>query len=244
MIYEYDGTFAGFLSALFEGWYNGISAVEDIVAAGTGTSLFSGTRAVGTDYVRARRIVDAMVAQCGAKAAHYFYYAFLSDIEGRERSLIAYARWAFHYKEYFMDHLSDEPIWTVRQWARKTGNERHSLLGLLRFRELSGHMLYARLAPTCNVVPVMAPHFARRLPGEEWVIHDTRRHFGVYYDRQQAVIVEIPQIAPMLELSDEERGFEQLWKQYYETIAIEARHNEKCRRQFMPKKYWKNLIEM
>lgn len=243
MIYEYDGSFFGYLSAVFDAWHDGLGQVEDIRCGGSG-SLFSDVRFVDADMTKVRRIVEGLRTQCGARAGHFLYYAFLAEEEGREMTLLAYLRRAFCLKENFLHHLSEPLIWDVRQWARKTGNERHKLLGLLRFRELEGGMLYGAVAPSCCVVPVMAPHFLRRLPQEEWVIHDVRRRFGVYYDRRSLTIVEIPHASDRPGLSPDEEQIAVLWQQYYRTIAISQRRNEKLRRQFMPKKYWKYLIEM
>ena len=39
-------------------------------------------------------------------------------------------------------------------------------------------------------------------------------------------------------------AFESLWTVYYRAMCIEARRNPKLRRQFMPKKYWRDLPEV
>ena len=188
MIYTYDGSFFGYLSAVFDGWHDGVEQIEDICLEAEEASLFSESRFVTTDDVKAQRILDGLLRQCGPKACHYFYYAFLSEPKKGGMILLGYLRKAFYYKGTFLNHRSEADIWTVCQWARKTGNERHKLLGLARFQELSDGMLYCRLKPTCCVIPVMAPHFVRRLPGERWVLHDTGRGFGVYYDREKLII--------------------------------------------------------
>lgn len=242
MIYTYDGTFFGFLSAVFDAWHDGLRYVEDIQTTAH-TSLFDETEVV-TDTTKAQRILDALRDQCGPKCCHFLYYAFLAEEEKRELPLLTYIRLAFQYKEKFYYHLSDEGIWNIRQWAQKTGNERHKLLGLIRFRELSDGMLYSRINPTCHVITVMAPHFMRRLPKERWVIHDVRRHVGVYYDGNDMNLVEIPQTLSQIDVSLEERHFNALWRRYYDTIAIKERRNAKLRRQYMPKKYWSYILEM
>lgn len=177
MIYSYDGTFFGYLSAVFDAWHDGLGQVEDICPDSELGLVFSQQRFVSTDDGKARRILDALLAQCGPKSCHYLYYAFLAEQEGRGLALLQYLRWAFRYQGDFLHHLSEEPIWLVRQWARRTGNERHKLLGLARFQELSDGMLYCQLQPTCCVVPVMATHFVRRFPAERWVLHDTRPRY-------------------------------------------------------------------
>ena len=37
---------------------------------------------------------------------------------------------------------------------------------------------------------------------------------------------------------------QQAWKRFYDTGAVEARYNPELRRQFMPKRFWKNITEM
>ncbi|KMO86960.1 hypothetical protein AB840_05430 [Megasphaera cerevisiae DSM 20462] len=243
MIYTYDGTFFGFLSAVFDAWHIGLDHVEDIKIMGS-TFLFGEERNVYTDEKKAQRILTALQTKCGGKTCHVLYYAFLAEQPDRGMKLLRYIRQAFHLKDEFLSHLSDEEIWEVRKWAQKTGNERHKLLGLIRFQELSGGMLYSRINPTCCVVPVMAPHFVRRLPGEEWVIHDIRRHMGIWYEGGVLSIIEIPRPLQQIDVSDEEAAFTALWKKYYQTIAIGERSNEGLRRRFMPKKYWPYIVEM
>ena len=243
MIYTYDATFFGFLSAVFDGWHDGIQQIEDIRTVSE-PSLFGGERFVHTEEKKARRILDSLQGKCGAKTAHFLYYAFLAEQPQREMKMLQYLRQAFRLQHDFLHHLHEPAIWEIRQWARKSGNERHKLLGLARFRELADGMLYCPIAPTCCVIPVMAPHFAKRLASERWVIHDTKRHMGVYYDSRKLIMVEIPQTKQQIDTSDDEAGVAALWQQYYQTIAIAERRNEMVRRSFMPKKYWPSLIEM
>ncbi len=243
MIYAYDGSFLGYLSAVFDAWHAGLDTI-DAISSSKDRSLFDDTVFVPADEGKARRILDALQEQCGAKTAHFLYYAFLAEQSDREQALLQYLRQAFRLKGAFLSHLSEPDIWKIRQWARRSSNERHALLGLARFRELPGGMLYCAVAPSCCVVPVMAPHFVRRLCGEEWVIHDTNRHLGVYYDKKDAVIVDIPQTLPDIAVSGDEAAFSSLWRQYYRTIAVAERRNERLRRQCMPRKYWNHIIEM
>ena len=35
-----------------------------------------------------------------------------------------------------------------------------------------------------------------------------------------------------------------MWKTFYNTIGIEERKNNRCRMNFMPKKYWKYILEV
>ena len=44
--------------------------------------------------------------------------------------------------------------------------------------------------------------------------------------------------------SSNEKEIEKLWKIFYKTIGIKERKNDRCRQNFMPKKYWKYITEV
>jgi probable DNA metabolism protein len=44
--------------------------------------------------------------------------------------------------------------------------------------------------------------------------------------------------------SDREMFYQALWKSYFKNIAIGERKNPRLQRQFIPRRYWKNLVEM
>ena len=45
-------------------------------------------------------------------------------------------------------------------------------------------------------------------------------------------------------LSAEERLMQYAWKTFYDTLSIDSRYNPELRRNFMPKRFWKNLTEI
>ena len=45
-------------------------------------------------------------------------------------------------------------------------------------------------------------------------------------------------------ISNDELDIQNLWKEFYKTIGIAKRKNDRCRMNFMPKKYWKYIIEV
>ena len=43
---------------------------------------------------------------------------------------------------------------------------------------------------------------------------------------------------------EREQQFQELWRQFYKTLEIRARHNEKGRMTHCPKRFWADLTEM
>ena len=219
MNYIYDGSFFGYISAVFDAYHDGICRTG-IIHDGSQTCLFGEERFVCTDMEKAGKVLESLRQQCGSEICHLLYYAFLAEQPKREQRLLRFIRQAFHQKQEFQHHLSDETIWEVRRWAVKTGNERHRLLGLLRFREVANGMLYGKIAPDYCVVPIMAPHFVRRLQGETWVIHDARRNFGVFYDTQNLQSVEILTILQTADITEAHNLVSELCRHYHRRIAL------------------------
>ena len=47
-----------------------------------------------------------------------------------------------------------------------------------------------------------------------------------------------------VDLAEDERQFQLLWKNYFRALAIPQRTNERLQRRLMPRRYWKHLTEM
>ena len=71
-----------------------------------------------------------------------------------------------------MGHLSHPAVRTVFELSRAVGREIHAWKEFLRFRELEGGILYARITPKNFVLPGIAGHFADRFPLEDYVVYD------------------------------------------------------------------------
>ena len=50
--------------------------------------------------------------------------------------------------------------------------------------------------------------------------------------------IELPPESP------EEQQCRAMWRTFYDTIGIEGRRNELCRRTHMPRRYWKDMTEL
>ena len=46
------------------------------------------------------------------------------------------------------------------------------------------------------------------------------------------------------EVSEQEAHWQQLWKTFFDTIAIDARKNQKLQSQNIPKRFWADTIEL
>lgn len=97
----------------------------------------------------------------------------------------------------------------------------------------------------------MIEHFEKRFADQKWIIYDTRRNFGFYYDLKSTEEVTFTNSAVNPSngkinsdlLDKDELLFQDLWKAYFKSMCIKERFNPKLHKQLLPKRFWKYLIE-
>jgi len=75
------------------------------------------------------------------------------------------------------------------------------------------------------------------------MIYDKTHGMALVYQSQKAELIYVEELT-LPDIDSTEVEYRRLWKQFYETIAIEGRNNPRCRMTFMPKRYWCQLTEL
>jgi len=239
-VWTFDGTFNGFLCLIHESSRRK-ERPEGILGGGKNQPFLFETVPTETDERLAASVRTALAARLSRRVLTEGYYAFLSAMPGREMAVYRCFALAWTAGPGAAGLLADERVRTVHEAGRAVSRERHRFLGLLRFSELGG-VLYAPFEPEGDILPLVAGHFARRLGGERWIIHDTGRSKAAVYENGTWRIAGFSTGGP-LPLSGREREIRDLWKRYFSSTAVQTRKNPGLQRQFMPKKYWKHLPE-
>ena len=172
------------------------------------------------------------------------YYAYLSNDKNKEMIIYTFLKNFLIYKESIINRKNIESVNELIRISKYVGSEAHKLKGFLRLKKMK-NFYYAEMEPTNNIISILANHFKKRLVNEYWMIADTKRGIYAIYDKEKIIYLKREDILKLnLELSSDEMFYENLWKEFFNTIGIKERQNLKCQMNFMPKKYWKNIIEM
>lgn len=170
---------------------------------------------------------------------------FLSNDDSRE--LIIY----YFYKNYLKYGIRIINMYNLKcvskslNISKYVSNEVHKYKGFVRFKELENNILYAEIEPINNILILLSNHFKKRLKNEYFIIKDKKREIFSIYNKNNYCIVNDNDFKLITnKLSIDELEYQKLWTSFYKTIGIESRRNDKCRMNFMPKRYWKYLIEM
>ena len=115
--------------------------------------------------------------------------------------------------------------------------------GFVRFEEHDG-MLGAVIHPKNYILPLLRGHFCSRFPEENFMIYDAVHQAVLLYQEHKAQLLELAAPLELPPPSAREQEFQALWKQFYDTLEIKARHNEKGRMTHCPKRFWQDMVEM
>lgn len=246
----YDSTFEGWLTAVFEIYEYKLEEVVFAKKEVIHTLLFSNTHEVTTDVVKAKRVLNGLKQRLTTDGFANIYRAFLSEINQIEDNLFRYVQYAFSSAVNIEQDLSNDDVLGVKKAAHLTGKETHRMKAFVRFKLTKDNLYYAIVEPDCDVLPLIENHFKNRYADQRWLIYDSKRKYGVYYDLENTATVELQFDAQsasskfLAEICDEdEELFQNLWRNYFKSVNIESRKNTKLHLQHMPKRYWKNLTE-
>lgn len=240
-IYIYDGSFSNLISVIVE--LIKIKTIPFDIKKNSSLSLFD--EEVLLNIKSDKENIEQLKKMVSKNIMLSVYYVYLSSNDNKEMIIYNFIKEGlkYHNKVYFyrkIDCVND--VIRIEQYVRK---EAHKLKGFLRFKEMKNGFFYASFSSTNNVIGILANHFKNRLSGEYWVIKDEKRNIYALYNKNKVIYLTGEDIVKLnLDFSSNELFFEDLWKTFFKTIAIKERKNLRCQRNFMPKKYWKNILEM
>lgn len=249
-VYICQDSITGLYSAIYDAWKErrgdgsaGIALKKQIVP-----ELFCEYVEVQESKEKALAVERLIRKHLGEYAYGRLYYAALSYEPDKGDAIFGTMRTARHLADStkIMDHLTDPFARRSFELARNVGNEAHYFKEFLRFRELKNGILFAKIEPKNQVLTCIAPHFADRLPIENWMIYDkTHSMFVVHEERKKWVLVSdlCADESRFEEYSESEEEIQELWKGFFQTISIEERESYVRQRQHLPIWYRKNMVE-
>ena len=239
IIYQYDGSFDGLLCCIFESYTQKELPTAICCDEAEEWSLFE-IRAVVTDPVHAQRIARSL-RKLSPDVLPLLRRTFLTCLPEKELAIYRFVAKLYREGASFLTRLSDETYQPLLRAVRNLATEVEHLRGFLRFSDYGG-MLGAEIEPKNRVLPLLRGHFCERCHDEAFFIYDRTHREALLYANGRSRIVPLDdfQSAPP---SAEEIAYRRLWRQFYDSVAIRERENEKLRMNRMPKRYRSHMTE-
>lgn len=240
IVYVYDGSFEGFLSCVHESYYQRELPSMIFSFDKVQETLYQ-RKEIETDTQKAQKVEYSIRARISSGALHLLRCTYLSHIDERELAMLQFLRMGYQLGPKVVDMLSHDVVRKVTKAAQNMQSEAHFYREFLRFSEYNG-ALVAIIEPKNFVLPITAPHFCDRFPSEQFLIYDKTHKCAFVYEKGVRSLIPLETL-DLPEADAEEKMYRQLWKTFYNTIAIEGRINPKLRMNNMPKRYWAQMTE-
>lgn len=245
----YDGSFNGFLTAIFIAYEEKISIVDIQHNKKAQNGLFSETETIFTNVEKAKRVWNGIRSKSN-RAINDIYFAFLSETEGVEMLCYHYIKKIMASTNKKEADFSDETVLYISQLARKVGREKHRMEAFIRFQLTKDDIYFANIEPDFDVLPLISKHFRNRYADQQWLIYDVKRGYGIFYNLNSVELISLDlsevhfnRTRKSKSFTNTEYNYQELWNNYFQSTTIKSRINKKLHTQHIPKRYWKYLSE-
>lgn len=247
-IFLCDDTPDGIFTAVYDAWDSrlGHRNVALELDGCFNFTLFSRYVRVTTDYEKSLRVARSVTRKLSPQVFGMIYYAALSQVPEKADAIYRFLVLAFHHGPKIVSMLGLPAVQDIFALHRNVSNEAHYFKEFIRFSDLEDHILFGKISPKCNVLPLVAPHFADRLPSETWMLLDEKRHMAAFHPAGQEWFLTMlteKELEPLRRHAQEEDRYRSLWKIFHHTIAIQERINPRCQMNHLPLWYRKNMTE-
>ena len=226
-----------------------------LLTVGDALPLFSDyTHQVTADEEKARRVWVGLEKRLSQEAMKIISVSWLSELKELNTPLFHYIYKVFRQGD-LSRNFADPDVLTVTNIARKVLHEQLRMKQFIRFQKAKDGTYLAVVSPDHNVLPLIIDHFRDRFNDQPWLIYDSMRHYGYYYDGSAVPIritFENESMVPFNlgngklngdVLSSDDRLLQDLWRTYFKAICIKERMNPRKQLSDMPRRYWKYMTE-
>lgn len=248
MIYIFDGSLEGILTAVFEYFERKPKQVLLTTESLYQPDAFSESFHVANNREKADRVLAGLEKRLDKKWIRRLCCAYLSENPQSYQDIFHFALYIFHTNPGAEKNYGNEYVLSISQIAIKVEREKHRMEAFIRFQLTSDGIFYCPIDPDFNVLPLIINHFKNRYADQKWIIYDIKRQYGLYYDLEKVEEIsfkETPKISQTTnqQLDHKEELYADLWKDYFKSTNIVSRKNTKLHVRHVPKRYWKYLTE-
>lgn len=241
-----EDSFEGIMTGIYDAWVlmNQGNQVSIFPGENYTPTFFSEYKKVKTDLDKSEKVAKSIRYKICMEAYVMVYRACMHYSAEKADVILAFLKVGYEKGAKVLKMLSYPAVMQLMEMNRKVANETHNFKGFLRFSELSGGVLFGKISPRCDVVPLLEHHFSERFPNENWIIYDEKRKKALVHPmRQECIMVMGDELEEHIGDIKQEDEYEVLWKIFFHTIGIEARKNPRCQQTHLPKWYRDNMTE-
>lgn len=243
-VFQCEDTLTGILTGVYDAWDSrlGHAHVRLQTACGGNLELFCEYVTSEPDLVKAEKVLRTVRRRMGEEAYEMIAYAASCPDDQKADAIYRMIVLGLHLPDgrEITGMLTHPQVRLVFELRRKAWHIAHRYMGFVRFRELGNGVLFSAIDAEADVLALIAPHFADRLPLENWAIYDRRRQKAAVHPSGKGwLILEDVEEERFLKSGDsgQEAEYEALWKVFHRAVGIRERANGRLQMSLLPKKF-------
>lgn len=249
IVYRCEDSMESIFTAIFQAYEEKRNHEDTLFYLTDDPVLFGEDIAVIPDEMKVRRVMKGLVRRFGMEDYSRLCLALASKDDGKAQAVyrtVALGLKRGRGRGHLFDDLGDGNVHKAFALSRSVNTEVGHQKQFLRFQELEKGLLYSKIGPKYDVLAFIMPHFADRLPIENFVIYDeTHNLFGIHPAQKDWYLFrgEEADRPKGLRFSEAEKQYEELFRQFCQTITIEGRKNKKLQNGMLPLRFREYMVE-
>lgn len=184
----YDGSFNGFLTAVFTGFEEKRNTLNINKRTSCNNDLFINTQIIFTDMNKAMCVWNT-IQNKNSTALKNIYFTFLSEKKNIENLLYLYIKSLFNPYQAAQIGFSIEKQINIEDASLTVAKEKRYLEKTIKFKQSNDLIYYTNIAPDSDILPLLSKHFRIRVNKNPWLIYDVKRNYGIYYNTHSTEII-------------------------------------------------------
>lgn len=247
-VFSCEHEWEAMLTCIYEAWTSrkGQQNIKLVFEPIEQYSLFDEYIHVDADQTKAERVMNAVVMKISANVYNELAYSSMSFEEDVLDNIYRIMLLGFAFGPNVFEMMQYEAVMRNNKIRKYLGKEINHFQEFSRFHEIAGSVYVAHIEPKSRIVLALGPIFADRMPSENWMIVDDVHKEAVVHPKNEPYYLRIlndQEYARLLATEEENDDYTDMWKAFFEAVAIKERANARCQRNLFPIWTRKHAVE-
>lgn len=237
-IYSCEPTWEAMLTTIYEAWSSklGHENIKLLLEPIEQYSLFNEYVHVDADSEKAIKVIDAINTKISPQVYRELAMTSMAYEKDVLDNIYHVLILGFAFGSNVLDRMQYRDIVRNYEIRTRVGREANRFQEIMRFHQV-GNVYIAHFEPKSRVAEFLGPVFQDRMPSENFVIVDDIHREAVVHQADEPYYMrkltedELQQLLMTEEVNDE---YTDMWKVFFDTIAIKERTNPRCQMTHFP----------
>lgn len=208
-------------------------------------TLFDEYVHVPSDSAKAAKVMDAIVTRISYQVYRELALASMAYEEDVLDNIYHVLLLGFHHGPSVLEMVQYADVMRNAEIRLRVKREANRFQEFVRFHQI-GNTYISHIEPKSKIVTYLGPIFADRMPSIDFmIIDDVHKEALVHpadspYYLRRLTEEEFNRLQKTEEVNDQ---YTDMWKTFFQQIAIQERHNERCQTNLFPKWSRKHVTE-